>query len=65
MCNLKKIRKQRGLSQLALARRAGVSQPCIYLIEEGMVKRPRIKTLTRLAFALGVDPSDILDDDEE
>jgi len=65
MNRLKKIRIKKGFSQLELARRAGVSQPSIYLIENYIVKRPRIETVTRLAGALGVDPSDILDENNK
>jgi len=58
---LKKFRIEKGLSQLGLARAAGVSQPAIYLIESGMVKRPRIETILRLARALGMDPADLVE----
>ncbi len=64
MNRLKEIRTNRGLSQLSLAGKSGVSQPAIFSIEIGATKNPRIETITKLAGALGVDPSDILEQDE-
>ena len=47
------LREARGLSQTGLARKLGISQPAIAKIESGKVKNLQIKTLVRLATALG------------
>jgi transcriptional regulator with XRE-family HTH domain len=47
------LRKQRGLTQAALARRSGVSQPMIAQIESGKLNNLTLKTLARTARALG------------
>jgi transcriptional regulator with XRE-family HTH domain len=46
------LRKRRGLSQAALARRSGVSQPMIAQIESGKLNNLTLKTLARTARAL-------------
>jgi transcriptional regulator with XRE-family HTH domain len=57
--NLRRIRKERGLSQRALAARAGVVKSTIYEAEAGR-HVPRIQTLEKLADALGVEIVDLL-----
>jgi len=47
------LRKHRGLSQAALARRSGVSQPMIAQIESGTLNNLTLRTLARTARALG------------
>jgi transcriptional regulator with XRE-family HTH domain len=47
-----KLRKSRGLTQAALARRSGVSQPMIAQIESGKLNNLTLKTLARTARAL-------------
>lgn len=47
------LREERGLSQERLAKMLGVSQPAIAKIESGRVKNLQLKTLVRLATALG------------
>jgi transcriptional regulator with XRE-family HTH domain len=47
------LRKRRGLTQAALARRSGVSQPMIAQIESGKFSNLTLKTLARTARALG------------
>jgi transcriptional regulator with XRE-family HTH domain len=47
------LRKQKGLTQAALARRSGVSQPMIAQIESGKLNNLTLKTLARTARALG------------
>lgn len=57
---LQELRKERGLSQLRLAHLAGVSQSNISEIEAGKII-PRVPTLRRLAAALGVQLSVLID----
>lgn len=54
---IKSLREEAGLSQAALARRAGVSQPVIHALESGT--QPTSKKLPQIARALGVTAVDI------
>ncbi|SMB99871.1 Helix-turn-helix [Thermanaeromonas toyohensis ToBE] len=56
---LKKMRESLGLTQSALAARAGVSPALVGQIEAGKV-RPSLKTIEKLAQALGVAPCSLL-----
>jgi DNA-binding XRE family transcriptional regulator len=47
------LREERGLSQRALAGLAGVKQPVIARIESGKAKNLEVKTVVRIATALG------------
>lgn len=57
---LRQIRRERGLSQERLADTAGVSVALISQLERGAKQAPRLSTLTVLANALGIEPSDLL-----
>jgi transcriptional regulator with XRE-family HTH domain len=50
------LRKDKGWNQAELARRIGVKQPSIWLIESGNTKSLRADTLMRLASALDSNP---------
>jgi len=52
--NLAKIRKEKGLTQEGLARKAGISFHTLVKIENGGIKNPRIETVIKLAKALNV-----------
>ena len=55
---LKAMRKQKGLTQLELANKIGVSESYICQIENG--KMISIKKLDKMAKALGCEPKDLL-----
>ncbi|ASS75084.1 hypothetical protein CIG75_08910 [Tumebacillus algifaecis] len=57
---LKKIRKQTGLSVKELADRAGVSQSYIYAIESGN-RGANATKLSSIAHALGIPVADLYD----
>ena len=57
--NLRRIRKERGFSQEALAFRAEVHRTEISLLERGK-RDPGVNMTLRLAGALGVDPGELL-----
>lgn len=59
MLSLRKIRRQRKLTQKELAALAQVSQSTIHYIERGK-KSPTLYTLERLAEALGVEMRELL-----
>jgi len=52
--NIKKIRKKKGLSQDKLAKVADVTHTTLVKIESGANDNPTIKTLKKIADALGV-----------
>ncbi len=52
--NIKKYRKQRGISQDQLSKLAGVTYNTITKIESGATKNPRVDTLRLIAKALNV-----------
>jgi predicted XRE-type DNA-binding protein len=47
------LREARGLSQTQVAKMVGVSQPAIAKLESGKVRNLQVKTLMRVATALG------------
>jgi transcriptional regulator with XRE-family HTH domain len=57
---LKRLRDQRGLSQLGLAKQSRVAQGYISAIEAGTKTNPGIETLRKLAQALGVPVATLL-----
>lgn len=63
MLKLKRLRMERKWSQNELSRRSGVSQSFINDLEAG-TKQPTVKTLSKLAKALGVSISELLDEDD-
>jgi transcriptional regulator with XRE-family HTH domain len=57
--NIRRIRKDHGLSQEALAAGAGLAPTYVGQIERGK-RSPTLDVVERLAEALGVKPSDLL-----
>ncbi|MFH2018414.1 MAG: helix-turn-helix transcriptional regulator [bacterium] len=57
--NIKKYRKERGLSQDKLARLADISHATIIKIESGGIQSPTIDTVQKIAKALGVGLEDL------
>jgi len=58
--NIKKLRKEKGLSQDRLSRLADVSHATIIKIESGGIQSPTIDTVQKIAKALGVGVEDLL-----
>ena len=52
--DLAKLRKENGLTQEGLARKADISYHTVIKLESGGIKNPRIETVIKLAGALGV-----------
>jgi transcriptional regulator with XRE-family HTH domain len=57
---VKQLRETAGLSQQALATRAGLSISAVFQIEQGSKNDPRVSTVKALADALGVAVDDLL-----
>jgi len=58
--NIKKYRKEKGLSQDKLARLADVAHATIIKIESGGIQSPTIDTVKKIAKALGVGLEDLM-----
>lgn len=54
------LREAKGWSMTELAKRAGIKQPSLWLIENGRTKKPKFDTLAGIASALGVPVQEIL-----
>lgn len=62
--SVRRLRKERNLSQEALAERAGMNADFVGFIERGE-NVPTLTTILQLARALGVQPSAIIEDFDE
>ncbi|MDO6353975.1 helix-turn-helix transcriptional regulator [Caloramator sp. CAR-1] len=60
MEKIKELRLQKGLSQRALASKAGISQSMLSDIEKGKVN-PTVKVLIKISNALGVDITELVE----
>ena len=58
--NIKKLRKQRGLSQDKLSKLADISHNTIIKIESGAIQSPTMNTASKIAKALGVSLDDLM-----
>jgi len=58
--NIKKLRKQRGLSQDRLSKLADISHNTIIKIESGAIQSPTMDTAHKIAKALGVSLDDLI-----
>lgn len=56
-----KIRQERGITQIALAKATGLSQPYIHDLENGN-RGAKQETLVKIAEALGCTVKDLLED---
>jgi len=57
--NIKKARKERGISQDKLSKLADVAYNTIIKIESGTIQNPTIETMQKIAKALGVNLDDL------
>ena len=58
--NIKKLRKQKGLSQDRLSKLADISYNTVIKLESGGITNPSIDTLKKLAKALNVSVDNLL-----
>ena len=52
--NIKKLRKEKALTQDNLARKAGIPYTTLAKLESNVVKRPSVQIVAKIAWALGV-----------
>jgi DNA-binding XRE family transcriptional regulator len=58
---IRKLRERQGMTQERLAKKAGVTQGYIAQLESGLKKHPSLPTLKKLARALDVPVTDLLE----
>ena len=58
--NIKKLRKQLGLSQDKLSKLADISHNTIIKIESGAIQSPTMNTASKIAKALGISLDDLM-----
>jgi len=58
--NIKRLRKQQGLSQDKLSKLADISHNTIIKIESGAIQSPTVDTASKIAKALGVSLDDLM-----
>ncbi len=58
---VKKMREEQGVTQAKLAKKAGVTEAYVSMIEGGVRKNPSLPILKRLARALGVPVGELLE----
>ncbi len=59
MNRVRDLRLARGLTAAELAERSGLGYRTVRHVERNLVRRPRARTVRRLAEALGVEPSEL------
>ena len=63
--NIKRFRAEKNLSQERLAQASGVTYSALSKIEAGYHTDPRVRTLLKIARALGVTIDDLMSGEEE
>ncbi len=58
--NIKRVRNKLGLTQDDLVRKSGVKHTTLTKIESGVVIKPSVQTVAKIAKALGVPMEDLL-----
>jgi len=58
--NIKKMRAKLGLTQDDLAKKADVKYTTLMKVESGVVNKPSVQTMAKIAKALGVSIEDLL-----
>jgi len=58
--NIKKMRAKLGLTQDDLAKKANIKYTTLMKVESGVVNKPSVQTMAKIAKALGVSIEDLL-----
>jgi len=56
---IRRLRDERGWTQAQLSRESGLTITCLSNIERGATREPNAVTITGLAVAFGLDPSEL------
>jgi len=59
--NIKKMRAKLGLTQDDLAKKADIKYTTLTKVESGVVNKPSVQTMAKVAKALGVNIEDLLE----
>jgi len=59
--NIKRMRAKQGLTQDDLAKKASIKYSTLTKIEVGIVTKPSVQTIQKIAKSLGVSMEDLLD----
>lgn len=59
--NIKRFRQKKKLTQDKLARLADISYTSITKIETGVIKKPSVQTVAKIAKALGVSVDELIE----
>lgn len=59
---IQKLRKEKGMSQDELARKADIPYTTLTKIEIGVIKKPSVYAVAKIAGALDIDINDLLKD---
>ena len=59
---IQKLRKEKGLSQDELARKADIPYTTLTKIEIGVIKKPSVFAVAKIAKALDIDINDLIKD---
>ncbi|MBL7073362.1 MAG: helix-turn-helix transcriptional regulator [Candidatus Omnitrophica bacterium] len=57
---LAKLRKEKGLTQEGLARKADISYHTMIKLESGGIKNPKIETVIKISNALGISVDKVI-----
>lgn len=58
--NIKRLRAKLGLTQDDLAKKADIKYTTLMKVESGVVNRPSVQTMAKIAKALGVSIEDLI-----
>ena len=58
--NLATLRKEKGLTQEGLARKANISYHTLIKLESGGIRNPKIETVLKISEALGINIDKLL-----
>ncbi len=58
--NIKKIRAKLGLTQDDLSKKADIKYSTLMKVESGVVNKPSVQTITKIAKALGVSIEELI-----
>ena len=58
--SIKKLREEKGMSQVKFCEAAGISRATLYNLEEGVIDNPTLKQICSICRGLKVTPNDVI-----